>query len=87
MKCGSPLKAACPNAAPSCRPALLIGSGFVALGRHAEAGIRLAAARSEIDEIGRTFDDDTLRELFVAGATAKLGETNVRPRPSERRLM
>ena len=44
-----------------------------ALGSFSKAEIRLAAARSEIDEIGRTFDDGTLRELFLAGATAKLG--------------
>ena len=45
---------------------------LVALGRRAEAEAKLAEARETVEEIARTFEDDTLRGLFVENAARKL---------------
>ena len=44
----------------------------VILGRHAEAEAEPAEARETVDAIAQTFDDETLRGLFLENAARKL---------------
>ena len=45
---------------------------LAALGRQAEADAKLAEARETVEAIAQTFEDDTLRGLFVENAAQKL---------------
>ena len=45
---------------------------LAAQGRQAEADAKLAEARETVEEIAQTFEDDTLRSLFVENAAQKL---------------
>ena len=64
-------------AASGMRPALWqvragAAAALAALGRQAEAEAKLAEARETVEEIAQTFEDDTLRGLFVENAAQKL---------------
>ena len=48
-------------------------TALAAVGRQAEAEAKLAEARETVEAIAQTFEDDTLRGLFVENAARKLG--------------